>query len=361
MEHSRLIPLLAILGAVAAAILAVIFWQTTTERDAGGSRLAPRMKVVAGLPSPSASEKTGSFRPSTFPGPLGQSLEPILAPIFKPVVNELGLGEGEGSLPGDDKDAPAGLVAEYEDNQDTPSPAYSFGEPNPALSEEQIFEILWPQSYRDALVILQDLMVNDGFITGSEKISPITSDDDVYAALFKIAAYAEKQGWVGSADTEQLRRGIQELARIINVEREALRINGKISSGVVLPGGQRLNETPLSRQSFFSMIIDGLKYSLTVNAAHAQIPGGGNWVTSPDCYKDLSPTNPTPGVDLWAFCCNCGCRYVLYTCVFVPDCGPYSRGCDVPFGCLNLVCGGWPNAIWDQFSYPLGTGICGCG
>ena len=238
----------------------------------------------------------------------------------------------------------------------------------PVLSEEQIFDILWPKSYRDALVMLQDLMVKDDFISESAKVSHMTSDDHIYAVLLKIAAYALKQGWVGSADFDQLRAGIQELERTISAERANLRTTGKISNGVLLPGGQNINKTPLTAQSFFSMIVDGLKYSLTVNMANAQIPGVPGWHTTPDCYKDLAPLNPVPGVNVWAFCCNCGLFCVGYYCEWFDDCGPFSVECNVPLGCLNLMCGPWilgvpsgpvwPNTIWDPFP---GTGICGCG
>lgn len=229
------------------------------------------------------------------------------------------------------------------------------------LSEEQIFQILWPQSYRDALVMLQDLMIKDNFITSAEKTTAIATDEQIYTVLFKIAEYAKKQGWVGSVDFDQLRTGIQELERTISAERANLRTSGKISNGVLLPGGQNINKTPLTKQSFFSMIIDGLKYSLTVNRANAQIPGVPGWHTTPDCYKDLAPLQPVPGVNLWSFCCNCGLLCTPFGCTFIPDCGPFSAICDIPLGCLNLVCGAWPNAIWDQFTNPFGTGICGCG
>ena len=239
-----------------------------------------------------------------------------------------------------------------------PETAYLTSEANLVLSEDQIFDILWPESYRDALIMLQDLMVKDGFMPESQKISQMKSDQHIYAALIKIADYAVKQGWVESVDFDKLRAGIEELERTIFVERANLRTTGKVSSDILLPGGQRIDKTPASKQSFFSMIIDGLKYSLTANTANAQFLG---WHTlGADCYKDLAPRYPVPGPNLWAFCCNCGFFCTPLGCTFLPDCGPFSVACDVPLGCLNLMCKAWPNAIWDDFSYP-GTGICGCG
>ena len=52
-----------------------------------------------------------------------------------------------------------------------PETAYLTSEANLVLSEDQIFDILWPESYRDALIMLQDLMVKDGFMPESQKIS----------------------------------------------------------------------------------------------------------------------------------------------------------------------------------------------
>ncbi len=238
---------------------------------------------------------------------------------------------------------------------------YVPNEPVSALSEEQIFEIIWPKDYRNALVMLQDLMVKDGFIAESRKISVMQSDDQVYAALLSIVDYAVKEGWVVPADFEKLRAGIKELEKIITAERANLRRHGKLSDGVLLPGGQRISKTPQIKQDFFSMIIDGLKYSLTVQSANAQIPGVPGWHTTPDCYKDLAPAYWVPGPNLWAFCCNCGLLCTPVGCTFIPDCGPFSVACNVPLGCLNLMCIAWPNAIWDAPWNPLGTGICGCG
>src|SRR3989344_5403807 len=220
------------------------------------------------------------------------------------------------------------------ENSRAPEMVYLPDESNPVLSEEQIFDILWPESYRYALVMLQDLMIKDNFITTSEKNTIFATDDQIYAVLFKIAEYAKKQGWVGPADATQLQKGIQELERLISMERANLRATGKISSGVLLPGGQRIDKKTLTKQDFFSMVLDRIKYSLTTNSANAEIPGGGNWVTSPDCYKDLAPSNPVPGANLWVFCCNCGLYCVGYYCEFIDDCGPYSTQCNVPLRCL---------------------------
>lgn len=260
-----------------------------------------------------------------------------------------------------------GVFLNEEPVTENPPTIFSGNEPrntqNPLLSEEQVFDTIWPESYRNALITLQDLMIKDGFILETEKKTHITSDDDVYATLLSIASYAVKQGWTESANFNQLKAGIQELERVVARERTNLRMTGKVSADVLLPGGQRIDKTPHIKQDFFSMIIDGLKYSLITGEAHAQIPGAPGWHTIPDCYKDLAP-NPSPGVSLWAFCCNCGLLCTPSGCVRVRDCGPGGLlpACNVPLGCLNLMCFPFPNAVWDAFwNPPPGTGICGCG
>jgi len=349
---NKYIFLLVLGGALFAAFLAVFFWLTTTSTKKGapvGSQANPLQVASGGFeaPKPKIPNPANVFQ---------QSLGPALAPVIGPLLASISPARDQKTPSANGSESAFVEESKPLANQATTSPtggsSLTF---HPALSEEQIFERLWPQSYRNSLVMLQGLMVKDGFILESEQVLHITSDQQIYPILQKIVDYAELQKWVVPEDAKKLRRGIGELERTIITERNILRASGAMSNAV-LPGGQRIDKTPMSKQSFFSAIIDGLKYSLAVNAANAQSSGGGSWVTSPDCYKDLSPNNPVPGVNLWAFCCNCGCKYVYYTCVFVPDCGPNSTYCDVPFGCLNLVCGGWPNAIWDP-----ATGICGCG
>lgn len=227
------------------------------------------------------------------------------------------------------------------------------------LSEEEIFDRLWPPAYREALVTVQDQMIEAGFLVSGDKVSVFTSDDDVYRVMSNLLSYAEKNNWVAPADAVKLRKGLDvDLVAAIAADREHLKTNGTVSSAV-LPRNQRLDVSV--SPTLVQNIIDGLKYVLSARYAEAQIPGVPGWHTIPDCYKDLAPIFPPGGPDLWSFCCNCGLLCVGPVCTFIPDCGPFSVACDVPLGCLNLMCATWPNAIWDAFWYPLGTGICGCG
>ena len=75
------------------------------------------------------------------------------------------------------------------------------------------------------------------------------------------------------------------------------------------------------------------------------------WNTFPQCYKNTGPAGP--GTTLFAPTCNGG---FSVDGIPIPDCGPGGVACVVPAGCLNAVCAGRPNAIFDPT-----TGMCGCG
>lgn len=226
------------------------------------------------------------------------------------------------------------------------------------LTDEEIFDRLWPQSYHDYLHTLEDIMAQDGFIRAEEKHVTIHTNEEIYAILLKTVDFAVLKGWVVPEDAEQLRKGIKgPLADSIRVEGDALRRGGDVSEKLPLPGSQQLSSIPSEKKTIFGDVLDGLKYVFSVRQAFA------GWHVFPDCYKDDNPLNSTPGFNGWAFCCDCGfveeCSPDGCVCVFELHCGT-SCTC-YPLGCLNAVCIAWPNAIWDQFSNPLGTGICGCG
>ena len=98
-------------------------------------------------------------------------------------------------------------------------------------------------------------------------------------------------------------------------------------------------------------MLDGIGY---VIMQAKPVYAGGN--TGKDCYKDDDPGNKKKGSNSKVFCCNCGLYCTPSGCVDVKDCGEKGKACNVQLGCLNRVCGGTPNAIWDKES-----GTCGCG
>lgn len=231
-----------------------------------------------------------------------------------------------------------------------------------SMTDEQIFDRLWPPVYREALQGLETHMVDQGFIKEEEKHLSITSDADMYSILLKIIDYMESRGWTTSEDATKLREGLMvHLPKQIEAERTNLRKNG-VKTGILLPRDQHI--TSQDSTSLALDIIDGLKYVFSAPEAQAQFGLGVGWYTAPDCYKNLAEFNPVPGFNSLAFCCNCGLSCVPpLACVFVLDCGPFSTLCTIPLGCLNLNCKLWPNAIWDgpPGAVPPYTFTCGCG
>jgi hypothetical protein len=222
------------------------------------------------------------------------------------------------------------------------------------MTKQEIFDWTWAPEYRKQLVKIQEVMIQDGFMPESKKDVNLNSDESIYAVIDWLFQYALNKGLVVQEDYAKLQEGLRGLPERIAYDRRVLLESDP--SPIVLPGRQTFNPNR-TEKNLFSDIIDGFKFAFSVPEANAQL---GVWVTVPDCYKASFSDPGPPGVNLWAPCCNCGCRYVGVACIPVPDCGFNSIACDIPFGCLNLMCGWASNAIWDSFTYP-GTGICGCG
>lgn len=203
------------------------------------------------------------------------------------------------------------------------------------LSEQEIFNWIWPEDYRRGLTEIETLYINASYIASRP---PTNFDDEqnIYQFLAETLDVAETNGWVNASDAIVLRKGLKEtLPRVIEHDKNLLR------QGLM----------PIS---FLPKDIDIAKLRWVIFANIAQASPG--WVTSPDCYKDDLSLNLIPGPNLWAPCCNCGWFCTPKGCKFFADCGAQSVKCNIPAGCLNLTCRTFPNAIWD----PL-TGICGCG
>lgn len=219
-------------------------------------------------------------------------------------------------------------------------------------TEQEVFDRLWPPSYRSNLIMFQDLMIKDGFMPEREKNIQIDTDEEVYAILLKIIDFAALQHWITNDKAVAFRRGAGEiLPDLIREERKSLEM-GRNMTGILLGQPQLASQSKTGR-SLLEDILEGLNYFLGARTANA------GWTTTSsvgDCYKDDNPESIVPGFNAWAPCCNCGLYCIAYYCEYVPDCGPYSTQCNVPLGCLNLICAAWQNAIWDYM-----TGICGCG
>ncbi|MBI2637530.1 MAG: hypothetical protein HYW88_01390 [Candidatus Sungbacteria bacterium] len=232
------------------------------------------------------------------------------------------------------------------------------------ITETELFNRIWPPDYINGIRSVEKLMIQDGFITTP---SPLATDEDIYGSMERMLDYAIKKSWIAEKDTIGLRKGIREVLPAL-IEEEKQGFLSGFEQTIALPKDQRIVYDTLNKKKTISELFDGLKHVLLMAhpaKAVTDVPIG--WFTSPDCYKDLNPYYGVPGVNLWDFCCNCGLRYVGVAVVYIDNCGPFSTACDIPLGCLNLVCAAWPNAVWDAWWYasnPPGnvpTGICGCG
>lgn len=226
--------------------------------------------------------------------------------------------------------------------------------PAPTLTPQQIHNKIWPASYRESLAILQEQMVKAGILTGTEGYvfdSP-DHEQDIYDFLDKSLDYGVSLGLVPEDQIGNLRHGIRvTLPQLISEDKGRLLRGGPLS---LTPGAQEFVSSNVVADLF-----EGIKYLFAPKVAHALV-----WVTAPYCFKYVAP-DPAPGFDLWAFCCNCGIHIDEGVPIPVPDCGPGGRGpCDIQLGCLNLICRGSLEGLWDGWtgSVPPGpTGICGCG
>ena len=220
------------------------------------------------------------------------------------------------------------------------------------LTEEEIFDRLWPPSYRDYLLELEEFLIREGSLTKEKKHAVFDSEEDGYVILLALADYAEMKGFLPKSDIDLFRIGVtKDLPYQLEIEKKALQ-QGK--SATLVPGYQRLAGTASGMHFFVKDILEGLQYMMTLWAPDAY----AGWNVSPDCYKDFNPEYVVPGFNNKTICCDCGLIWVCSpycVCVYQEHCGP--AGCDCEnWGCLNGQCGTWPNAIWDPE-----TTTCGCG
>jgi len=194
------------------------------------------------------------------------------------------------------------------------------GTPKSALTDEEWFNIAYPDYYLAYLGLLQNLMVEKGFLTASEKVE-FKEEKDINLFLHKVIDFAVKE----------------------NVYDEQEAVNAKYGLDVVLPMLQK-EERIQWNKTLSVLILEALK----IKTAWAQTTG--------DCYREGVSTGK--GSNLWAMCCNCGWGYYGKTIVYFKDCGTLSSvTCNVyEAGCKNSTCQSPKPMIWDPE-----TMICGCG
>jgi len=204
------------------------------------------------------------------------------------------------------------------------------------LSEKEIFEKLYPSSFRDILLELQDFMISEGVLEKEERVD-FQTEEEIMDFAKKAIKFFEQKKVISSEDAERfIEIGIPQWRKIKHQEAENLRqgkpqgvigFYKKVLNNSVCQESQRsFNLSGNIRELFFGEIFQP--------AFAATVP------LCPPCFKYGAGIGPFPGVALWAPTCD---DWMLLL-----------GKIPVPTGCLNKVCV-CCNAIWD-----CTTGICGC-
>lgn len=203
---------------------------------------------------------------------------------------------------------------------------------------ENVVENLFPKQYIASLHRMQDAFVGAGWMKTDEK-STLATENDVQQFLERAVEILIAQGaYPSEAYAQSARAAVRQFPKLWESERELLR-----------PG--RTGFLPSSSyERKRGNILDGLLSAIFPKEAHAQVSDWiDDFVTLPDCWKAKDRLNFTGGSNLWAFCCNCGMLIIPpYVYEFYWDCDKEDESkCNVPMGCLNAVCAGEYNAIFD--------------
>ena len=207
-------------------------------------------------------------------------------------------------------------------------------EPVFMMSDEDYFGKAYPEMYRAILDSLQDFLVDKNFITSGQKIV-FKTEEDTYVLFLRIADYAFFKGYIQESMLDNYKKGIEELKKLnvgdrVFVEKRLL--------------GKNIDDLLARAKNIILNLVGTEKAQAFV------------WVSiGVECYKSAGLGGPL-GYNSWAECCNCGEFCSNAGCQYYQDCGYMGASCNVPMGCLNMICGWMSAAIWDPI-----TGICGCG
>lgn len=232
----------------------------------------------------------------------------------------------------------------------------------PSAVSDDSLPLLFPETYIIYVTTIRDLMRERG-VLGQDEFAAFATNNDVLSFLPRILNFAAGEGWITQTQAENYKQNLApgfaamkaEYLQFRSSSATAKKLASICSAPIENESSRRIAE--IFEKYFFSWIKEA--------AVLAKIPIAEAFV--PLCYKDWDPSGIIPGYNVPGIvCCNCGLKRVPFPpfLIFVPICdSPISVGgfpitplCDIPLGCLNLVCGWMPNAIWD----PL-TSICGCG
>ncbi len=312
--------------------------QETTSYASLGGKNAEKGSALKGTPdSDDISEFIYNFLPPVIE-PSASSNEDGFVAVEPPPPQP---GEATGTEPEISKSV-------QEENIDT-------GEEQVPLTDEEIFHRLFPSYYIDGLSYYQDLLINTGYFSESDRLT-FDSLDNVIEGLDRGLSYLLDVGTIDQEKYDRFKKSIHgEFRDLIMYEWEQLRTGAspydmnKIKEGaynfedIWPPSYEALyaqGSCGSEEENIFKKVWGKIMAFIYPESAYAGggcgfDPYGGVCIEGIECYRSGPPI--PAGVDLWAPCCCCCAG-------------------KAPIGCLNSVCSGPRAAIWDPM-----TGICGCG
>lgn len=225
---------------------------------------------------------------------------------------------------------------------------------------DETLPLLFPETYITYVTTMRDLMRERGVVAQNE-FATFATNGDILNFLPHILNFAAQEGWITKTQAENYKQNLApgfaamkaEYLQFRSSSAAAKKLATACSAPVENESSRRITE--IFEKYFFGWMKEA--------AILAKIPVAEALV--PLCYKNWNPASVIPGYNVpGILCCNCGLKRVGKAVIFVPICDspiavggvPITPLCDIPLGCLNLVCGWMQNAIWDPM-----TSICGCG
>lgn len=204
------------------------------------------------------------------------------------------------------------------------------------ITEQELFELQWPEEYREKLSYIQDLMITQNMIATSARKS-LASQDEILSFLTNSMPFALDLGIITKEDADRFTSSISTtLAAEKEKEAEAVRARLRGSQTMLRPKMWMLAESVREKppqeiiMTLAKAIAEIFKQAFYQKTAIGQLPPIGI-----DCWQEITYRPNFLGPSLWAPCCRCFA-------------GKF------PIGCLTFVCAG-KSALWDSI-----TGICGC-
>src|SRR3989338_1045412 len=220
--------------------------------------------------------------------------------------------------------------------------------PGPVTGGEGEFAI--PVKYREKLADVEKALVKVGYIREEEKVANFELVENIQRQQRRFIEFMASQPndkyYSVPGNKERALRSIDiDIPQVVEARREYFRSLSQEEQKRVLAGFSP------TRENIFSRALS-LFYPATANA---QIYG--IWDSYAFCYKSLGPGGRVPGFAIYWYSCNSG-LFCSYGCAYEYDCAPFGASCNVPLGCLNLICEAFLHSIAN---IPVGQYECGCG